>query len=170
MNLQNPGNVIILMTKLSDISSFKEVLPTDDILEGLFDFTPTDSPSVGFECMGVENASVTLYLGITFIIMILIVLLYLAYSLAYMCRLYDRLMSKIEKKLKLGLCFGLVYLYLQESYLELAIGSALRIEQPKFDKPSDYFDFGLACAGILITLVFPCYCFFFLRKNVDKLD
>ena len=139
-------------------------------MEGIFDFTLTDSPGVGFECMGVENASVTLYLGITFFILILIGLLYLAYSLAYMCRLYDRLMSKIENKLKLGLCFGLFYLYLQESYLEFAIGSALRIEQPKFDTPSDYFDFGLACAGILITLVFPCYCFFFLRKNVDKLD
>jgi hypothetical protein len=168
--LQNPGNVIIVMTKLSDISSFKEVLPMDDILKGLFDFTPTDSPGVGFECMGVNDTSVTLYLGITFFILILIGLLYLAYSLAFMCRLYDRLMSKIEKKLKLGLCFGLLYTSLQESYLELAIGSALRMEQPKFDTPSDYFDFGLACAGILITLVFPCYCFFFLRKKVDKLD
>ena len=87
-----------------------------------------------------------------------------------MCRLYDKLMSKIEKKLKLILFFDLLYLYLQESYLEFAIGSALRIEQPKFDTPSDYFDFGLACASILITLVFPCYCFFFLRKNFDKLD
>ncbi len=168
--MQNPGNVIIVMTKLSDISSFKEVLPMDDILKGLFDFTPTDSPGVGFECMGVNDTSVTLYLGITFFILILIGLLYLAYSLAFMCRLYDRLMSKIEKKLKLGLCFGLLYTSLQESYLELAIGSALRMEQPKFDTPSDYFDFGLACAGILITLVFPCYCFFFLRKKVDKLD
>jgi hypothetical protein len=170
LNLQNPGNVNVVMTKLSDISSFKEVFPTDDILEALFDFTPTESPGVGFECMGVEDASVTLYLGITFFITILIGLLYLAYSLAYMCRLYYRLMSKIEEKLKLRLCFGLIYLYLQESYLELAIGSALRIEQPKFNTPSDYFDFALACAGILITLVFPCYCFFFLRNNVDKLD
>ena len=69
------------MNKLSDISSFKEVLPIDDILEGLFDFTPTDSPGVGFECMGIEDASVTLYLGITFIIMIFIGLFYLVYSL-----------------------------------------------------------------------------------------
>jgi hypothetical protein len=28
----------------------------------------------------------------------------------------------------------------------------------------------MACAGILITLVLPCYCFFFLRKNVNLLD
>ncbi len=60
------------MKELSDISSFKYVLPTDDILEWLFDFTPTDSLGVGFECTGVENASVTLYLGITFLIMIFI--------------------------------------------------------------------------------------------------
>ncbi len=112
MNLQNPGNVNIVMTKLSDISSFKDVLPTDAILEGIFDFTPTDAPGMGFECMGVDNASLTMYQGIKFIIMILIGLLYLAYSLAYTCRLYDRLMSKIEQKLKPGLCFGLFYLFL----------------------------------------------------------
>jgi hypothetical protein len=45
-----------------------------------------------------------------------------------MCRHYDKLMSKMEKKLKLILFFDLLYLYLQESYLEFAIGSALRIE------------------------------------------
>jgi hypothetical protein len=28
----------------------------------------------------------------------------------------------------------------------------------------------MACVGILITLVFPCYSFFFLRKNVNRLD
>ena len=165
-----PGNVILVTTKLSDISSFEGVLPTEDILEGLFDFTPTDPPGVGFECMGVDNASVTLYQGITFIIMILIGLVYLVYGLAYSCRLYDRLMSKLEQKLKPGLCFRLFYLFLQETYLDWAIGSLLRLEQPKFVSPSDYFDFGLGCAGILITLVFPCYCFFFLKKNVNKLD
>ncbi len=120
--------------------------------------------------MGVENASVTLYQGITFLIMILIVLQYLVYSLAYTCRLYDKILSKIEQKMKPNLFFGLFYLYLKESYLEWAVASALRLEQPKFDTPSDYFDFGLACAGILMTLVFPCYCFFFLKKNVNKLD
>ena len=170
MNLQNPGNVIIVMTKLSDISSFKGVLPTDYILEGIFDFTPTDPPGVGFECMGVDNASVTMYLGMTFIIMILIGQQYLVYCLAYTCRLYDRILSKIEQKWKPGLFFGVFYVFLQESYLDWAVGSALRLEKPKFDTPSDYFDFGLACAGILITLVFPCYCFFFLKKNVNKLD
>ena len=62
------------------------------------------------------------------------------------------------------------YLFLQENYLDWAVGSALRLEQPKFVTPSDYFDFGLSCAGILITLVFPCYCFFILKKNVNNLD
>ena len=113
MNLQTPGNAIIVMTELSDISSFKDVIPTDDIFEAIFDFTPTDPPGVGFECMGVENASVTLYLGITFIIMILIGLLYLVYSLAYASRLYNRVMSMIEQKLKPGIYFGLFYVFLQ---------------------------------------------------------
>jgi hypothetical protein len=49
LNLQMPGNVILVTIKLSDITTFKGVLPTDDILKGLFDFTPTDPPGVGFE-------------------------------------------------------------------------------------------------------------------------
>ena len=79
-------------------------------------------------------------------------------------------MKKIEEKLKPGLILGTFYIFLVEAYLDLAIGSALRLEQPKFLTPSDYFDFGFACAGILITLVFPFYVFFFLRKNVDRLQ
>jgi hypothetical protein len=60
LNLQYPGNVILVSTELSDISSFT-LFPVDDFLAWLFDFTPTDPPGVGFECMGVDNASVTLY-------------------------------------------------------------------------------------------------------------
>jgi hypothetical protein len=101
---------------------------------------------------------------------ILIVLHFLVYGLAYLCRRYDKLMTWIERKLKPCLFYGIIYLFLVETYLDWAIGSALRLEQPKFDTPSDCFDFGMACVGILITLVFPCYCFFFLRRNINLLD
>jgi hypothetical protein len=136
----------------------------------LFNFTPTNSPGVGFSAMGNDNASVTLYQGSKFLIMILIGGQYLLYGLVYGCRLYDKLLSKIEKKLRSSLILSTLYFFLIETYLDWAIGSALRLEQPKFLTPSDYFDFGLACAGTLITLVLPCYSFFFLRKNVNLLD
>ena len=119
--------MILVSTELSNISSFT-LFPVDDFFAWLFYFTPTDPPGVGFECMGVDNASVTLYLGMAFLMMMLMGLQYLLYGLAYRCRLYDKILSKIEQKLKPGLCFGLFYRFLQESYLELAIGSALRIE------------------------------------------
>jgi hypothetical protein len=96
---------------LSDISSFT-LFPVYDLFAWLFYFTPTDSPGVGFECMGVVDASVTLYLGMTFLIMILIGLQYLVYGLAYGCRRYDGIMSKIEQKMRPGLYFGLFYLFL----------------------------------------------------------
>ena len=111
LNLQKPGNVILVSTQLSDISSFT-LFPVDDFFAWLFNFSPTDPPGVGFECMGVENASVTLYQGMSFLIMILIGLQYLVYGLAYGCRVSDRIMSKIEQKLRPGLCFGLLYLFL----------------------------------------------------------
>jgi hypothetical protein len=169
LEVQMPGNVIMVLTNLASVASF-DVFPTDDIMSFLFNFTPTTAPGVGFAAMGNENKSLTLYLGSAFLIMILIGLQYLLYSLAYACRLYDKLLSKIEQKLKPGLIYGTIYLFLVETYLDWAIGSALRLEEPKFETPSDYFDFGLACVGILITLVLPCYCFFFLKRNVNLLD
>jgi hypothetical protein len=72
--------------------------------------------------------------------------------------------------LRPGLVYATLYVFFIETYLDWAIGSALRLEQPKFVTPSDYFDFGLACAGVLITLVFPLYCFIFLKKNVNQMD
>jgi hypothetical protein len=169
LNLPMPGNVIMVMNNLADLCSFN-VFPTDDIMDFLFNFTPTDPPGVGFEAMGNDSKSLTLYLGMAFLIMILIGLQYLLYGLSYGCRNYDSLLNKIEHKLRPGLVFGTIYLFLIETYLDWAIGSALRLEEPKFETPSDYFDFGLACVGILITFVFPCYCFFFLRCNVNQLD
>ena len=164
-----PGNVILVMKNLSNLADFN-VFPTDAIMSFLFKFTPTDPPGVGFSAMGNENASLTLYLGSSFLIMILIGLQYLLYGLAYGCRLYDNLLKKIEQKLRPGLILGTFYLFLIETYLDWAIGSALRMEQPKFVTPSDYFDFGLACAGILITVVFPIYCLIFLKRHVNQLD
>jgi hypothetical protein len=163
-----PGNVILVITKLSDISSFT-LFPVDDFFAWLFYFTPTDAPGVGFECMGVDNASVTLYLGMAFLMMMFMGLQYLLYGLAYRCRLYDKIIRKIEDYLKPGLLYGLLYVFLVETYLDWAIGSALRLEQPRFDTPSDHFDLILAGVGILITLLFPFYCFFFLKKNVNQL-
>ena len=103
--------MILVSTEFSDISSFT-LFPVDDFFAWLFDFTPTDPPGVGFECMGVDNASVTLYQGMTFLIMILIGLQYLVYGLAYGCRLYDGIMSKIEQRLRPSLFFGLFYIFL----------------------------------------------------------
>ena len=120
--------------------------------------------------MGNDNASLTLFLGPAFLIMILIGLQYLFYSLAYACRLYDSLLNKIEQKLRPGLILGTFYIFLIQTYLDWAIGSALRLEQPTFVTVSDYFDFGLACAGIIITIVFPLYCLIFLKRNADQLD
>jgi hypothetical protein len=136
-----PGNVMLVITNLAAICDFN-VFPTDVIMAFLFNFTPTDSPGVGFVSMGNDNKSLTLYLGSAFLIMILIGLQYLLYSLAYGCRHYDRLLGWIEQKLRPGLFYGVIYLFLIETYLDWAIGSALRLEEPKFQTPSDCFDFG----------------------------
>jgi len=65
--------------------------------------------------------------------------------------------------------YGALYVFLRELYLDLAIASALRLEQPKYETPSDRFDMVLSGAAVLAIFVFPVYNLFFLRKNVKRL-
>ena len=92
LNLPMPGNVILVMTNFANIAGFN-VFPTDAIMNFLFNFTPTDSPGVGFESMGDDNKSLVLYLGMSFLIMLFIGLQYLVYAFSYWCRHYDRLLN-----------------------------------------------------------------------------
>jgi hypothetical protein len=131
LNLAMPGNVILVITNLADIAGFN-IFPTDDFFAWLFDLTPTDSPGVGFEVMGTDNCSLTLYLGMTFLILMLAGLQYLLYGIAYGCRHFDKLMDKIEQKLRPCLIWSTIYVLLAETYLDFAIGSALRLIKPEF--------------------------------------
>jgi hypothetical protein len=131
LNLVMPDNAILVITNFAQISGFN-MLPKDDFMELIFNFTPTDSPGVGFEVMGTENCHLTLFLGCGFFILILAGLQYLLYGLAYGCRKFDKLMNKIEQKLKPGVVWATIYVLLVEIYLSFAIGSALRLEQPEF--------------------------------------
>ena len=81
-------------------------------MSSLFNFTPTDSPGVGFESMGKDSKIITLYLGAKFLIMIPIGLNYLLYSLAFMCRRYDKHLSTLEKKLRPCIAYKVLYLFL----------------------------------------------------------
>jgi lipoprotein signal peptidase len=59
------------------------VSPTETIINLVFNFTPTNSPGVVFESMGNDKKSLVLYLGMSFLIMLLIGLQYLVYALAF---------------------------------------------------------------------------------------
>jgi hypothetical protein len=122
LNLPMPGNVVLVMTNFANIAGFS-IFPTSDFLAWLFNFTPTDPPGVGFECMGNDNRSLVLYLGMTFLIILFIGLQYLFYALAYGCRHYDRLLNWVEQKLRDGLMFGAVLTLMVESYFDFAVGS-----------------------------------------------
>ena len=78
-------------------------------------------------------------------------------------------MSKIEEYLKPGLFNGLFYIFMVETYLDWAISSALRLEQPMYETGSDYFDLTLAIVGAIITLVLPFFVYFYLNKNINQL-
>jgi len=63
-----PGNVVLVMNKISEISSFT-LFPVNEFLESVFNFSATDKIGVGFECSGIDSASVTKYLGMGFVMM-----------------------------------------------------------------------------------------------------
>jgi len=113
--------------------------------------------------MGVGEASVAKYLGMGFVMMNVIGLQYLAFGLASGCRKYSPLMAKIRAYLAPGCVYGVIYIFLKNTYLDWAIASALRLEQPKYETPSDRFDLVLCGAGVLAVFAFPVYNLFFLR-------
>ena len=119
--------------------------------------------------MGVDSKSVVMYLGMVFLMMMVVVLQYLLYGLAFACKKYDRIMTKIEQYLRPALFNGLIYTFLRQSYLDWSMGSALRLEEPKFETGSDYFDLTLASVGATVSLVLPFYTYFYLKRNNGRL-
>ena len=97
-----------------------------------------------------------------FLMMMLMGLEYLLYGFALARKKYDKIMSKIEENLKPGLFNGLFYIFMIETYLDWAISSALRLEQPMYETGSDYFDLILASVGAINTIVLPFYVYFYL--------
>jgi len=94
---------------------------------------------------------------------------YLVFGLASGCRKYSPLMAKITACLAPGCVYGVVYIYLKNTYLDWSVASALRLEQPKYETLSDLYDLVLCGAGVLTIFVFPVYNLIFLRSNVKKL-
>ena len=92
LELQMPANVVLVMNRIQEISSFS-IFPVGDFLEWVFDFSATDPIGVGFECSGVMDASAIKYLGMGFIMMNVMILQYLVFFLASCCRRYSPLAS-----------------------------------------------------------------------------
>lgn len=72
LNVPMPANVFLVMTNLATVSS-GEILPSDQILPEIFNFSSTEVKNVGFVAMGVESTRLTMYLGSVFIYMFLLV-------------------------------------------------------------------------------------------------
>jgi len=166
--IQPPGNVVLVLVQLANIAYFS-IFPVYPLYEAIFTFTATESAGTGFSTMGIDSKCVVNYLGMTFLMMIVMALQYLLYGLAFACKKYDRIMNKIEKYLRPALYNGLIYTFLRQSYFDWSMGSALRLEEPKFETGSDYFDLTLASVGGTVSLVLPFYNYFYLKRNFERL-
>ena len=95
----------------------------------------------------------------------LVLLMYLLYTFAFIFRKYDTLCNWIEAKLKPNLIWRSAFTFLIESYFDFAVGIMLRLEQPKFETGSDYYDFSLACIFSVVMVGLPILSYIILKKN-----
>jgi hypothetical protein len=61
------------------------LFPTEQILNAVFNFTPTESPGSGFARMGVQTKLLIPLLGTTFLIGVLIFFSYVLHGFVYCC-------------------------------------------------------------------------------------
>ncbi len=77
-----PANVTLVMVQINTIASF-DYLPTETLINYIFEFSETEIPFATFKAMGVNSARLTLYLGTIFFILALIFVLSIIFLISW---------------------------------------------------------------------------------------
>ena len=121
----------------------------------MFTFSPSEIKGVGFEAMGVNSTMLTLYLGCTFIYMVITTMTCIVYGFAFTLRKHSVLMNRLQQKLKDKLIWRGIIRLLLESYLNMCIGIPVSLQALCYATDSDIFDIVLTCICTLFALGFP---------------
>ena len=89
LSIDSPGNVQIVMVKMSDMLALS-ALPTSRITSELFNFTETQSAGANFAQMGNDSKVFTLYIGNLFYVGVFLFAVYILYGLVHCCGKFNK--------------------------------------------------------------------------------
>lgn len=153
LNVPMPGNVFLLMTNLNTLSS-GDLLPSDEILSNIFNFTPTQIANVGLAAMGVDSARLTKYMGSITIAMPFLLVMCGVYLIAHAYRDIFRVCYRLKNKIRRTQFWNGSLRFWTECYLDLAIGIGISFKNLRYETDSDYFDlvFTIGCTTVIVGL------------------
>ena len=154
MSIDSPGNVQIVMVKLSDMLALS-ALPNEQITSELFNFTETQSAGENFAQMGNDSKVFTQYIGNLFYVGVFLLVVYILYGLVHFCGKSNKTFKKIDLWLFPKLICSAAICYQLETTLDFGVGTLLKFEEPNFNTGSDIFDFALSIVAVIFLLALP---------------
>ena len=169
INIPMPGYVYLVMSNLSGLASF-DVFPTEDILNFIFQFTETDKPGVSFISMEITSKRLILYLGSTFLFMIIVAVQFFTWFCCYILKKVHPFFQRAQKKLKRFLFWSAILRLGVQGCLDISIGMMISLEQLEWNTWSDIFDSVLTIILVPVMAALPLFLYFFLKKNFKILQ
>ena len=135
-----------------------------------FDFSKTVMPLVAFQEFGVLSLRLTLFLASFMIAITLVSLQSLLFVITWPFTKKFILITRYHRLMRKSYYWRGILRLLYESYFDLCLGIMFSWEEPRFEKPSDIFDFALTLFFTLVVIAAPLSGYFLLRKYANQLD
>ncbi len=127
-------------------------------------------PVVAFQQFGILSLRVTLFLGTFLIASVGIGLLSIFYVINWPFTRKFKFSLRYKKMMRTTYYWrGIIRLIIQ-SYWDLCLGIFFSWKEPRFDNPSDIFDFILTLFFTFVVVAGPLTFYLLLRKHAQELD
>jgi hypothetical protein len=135
-----------------------------------FDFSKTVMPFVSFQDMGVMSMRLTVILGSFMIAIFLLCLQSILFVISWPFKNKLKLVYRFHNMMKTRYFWrGGIRLFI-ESYFELCVAIMLSFRAPRFDKPSDIYDFAVTVFFAFVVIAGPIALFKLMKKHGNELD
>ena len=169
LNIRLPSNAQLLCSKFMLIASFN-VIPTDLILDKMFDLKQDEPPTYNYEALGYNSISLFHNLGTIFFILMAHLILAAFILTVLRCKDENESLKRVYNMTKDYVYGGAFLRFFMESYLQVAISVFLAVRVLNKENWGEKFQTCYTFVLCLMMLMIPFIHFFFLRRNKDKLD
>jgi hypothetical protein len=121
-------------------------------------------PFVSFQDMGVMSMRLTVYLGSFMIAFALVCLKSLFFIISCPFTNKFKLVKRYHKMMKVRYYWRGIIRLILESYFDLCVGIMLSFKEPRFEKPSDIFDFTQTVFFAVVVFAGPISTFLLFHK------